>query len=156
MDEKSGIGKNNQLPWHLPSDLKRFKQLTMGHFIVMGRRTFATIGRTLPGRKMVVITHQKDYAASGCIVVHSLADALQVAEADHESEVFIIGGGEIFSQAIDQADKIYLTKVHTDAHADVKFPDLDFTQWNNLAEGLQSSTERDDYPSEFMILFRKR
>lgn len=155
MDQNGGIGKNNRLPWHLPSDLKRFKKLTMGHVVVMGRRTYETIGKPLPGREMVVITHQKDYFARGCTVVHSLREATEVAEANHESEVFIIGGGEIFPQVIDLADKIYLTTVHTDAHADVFIPKIDSNQWSVVSRETTPENDQDEYRSDFSILIRK-
>src|SRR4030066_2251502 len=113
MDEKGGIGKQNQLPWHLPSDLKRFKSLTMGHHIVMGRKTYETIGKPLPGRTMVIITRRKAYHPTGCIVVNSILEATRFAETNHEDELFIIGGGEIFKKAIGLAKKIYLTTVPT-------------------------------------------
>ena len=156
MDEKGGIGKNNQLAWHLPTDLKRFKNLTMGHYLVMGRKTFETIGRPLPGREMVVITRQRDYSAPGCCIAHSLKEAMKLAEDHHESELFIIGGGEIFQQAIDIADKIYMTTVHTDIQADVKFPHLNREQWTEAAVENATQSDQDQYPSDFGVLLRKQ
>ncbi len=156
MDQQGGIGKNNRLPWHLPSDLKRFKNLTMGHFLVMGRKTYETIGKPLPGRKMVVITHQEDYIAPGCAVVHSLREALELAESNQESEVFIIGGGEVFPQAIEHANKIYLTTVHTVVNADVHIEKLDPTKWSVVSAETTPENAQDEYLSDFSILSRKK
>ena len=155
MDESGGIGKDNQLPWHLPSDLKRFKNLTMGHHLVMGRKTYETIGKPLPGRVMIVVTHQKEYFPEGCRVVNSLRDAIMLAEDEHETEVFIIGGGEIFHQAIGRADKIYITTVHINAHADVSFPKIDPNQWQLIESNALPQNDKDIYESDFKILIRK-
>lgn len=155
MDERGGIGKDNRLPWHLPSDLKRFKRLTMGHYIVMGRKTYETIGRPLPGRVMVVITHQKNYHPKGCRAVNSLENAIKLAMDNHETEVFIIGGGEIFDQAISLADKIYLTKVQADVSADVVFPKIDSNSWEISSIDQTLRDEKDEYQSDFWILNRK-
>jgi dihydrofolate reductase len=154
-DESGGIGKNNQLPWHLPSDLKRFKNLTMGHYIVMGRKTYETIGKPLPGRVMVVVTHQKDFFPEGCLIVNSLVDAIKLAENDHETEVFIIGGGEIFSQAISRADKIYFTAVHIKTNADVSFPKIDPNQWERIVIEALPQNDEDEYETDFNIYIRK-
>lgn len=121
-----GIGKDNQLPWHLPADLKFFKKTTMGCPVIMGRKTFQSIGRTLPGRKNVVITRDNSFNSDGAfdiILASGLDDAL--ARLAGESEVFIIGGGEIFRQSIERADYIYLTVVDTVLEADVFFPVID-------------------------------
>jgi dihydrofolate reductase len=154
VDEKNGIGKNNQLPWHLPSDLKRFKTLTMGHHLIMGRKTYATIARPLPGRDMIIVTRQRDYSAANCTVVGSLEEALQLAKDHQEREVFIIGGGEIFRQAIDLADKIYLTKVQTDAQADVKFPEINLDEWVISKKEITPQNDQEQYKSIFEILIR--
>ena len=154
MDEKGGIGKNNQIPWHLPSDLKHFKQLTMGHHLVMGRKTYETIGKPLVGRVMIVVTHRIDYSPSGCLIVHSLPEALKVADQAHEGEVFIIGGGEIFHQAIHLAEKIYLTTVHADVNANTLFPKINTQQWES-GQGEEANQDKDEYPSDFKILVRK-
>jgi dihydrofolate reductase len=155
MDERGGIGKNNRLPWHLPSDLKRFKNLTMGHHLVMGRKTYETIGKPLPGRVMIVVTHQKDYFLEGCMVARSLRDAIKLAKDDHESEVFIIGGGEIFQQAIDLADKLYLTTVHVNVDADVSFPKINLIQWEQIKIDNIAQNNKDEYESDYKILVKK-
>jgi dihydrofolate reductase len=155
MDERSGIGKNNQLPWHLSSDLKRFKKLTMGHFIVMGRKTHESIGRTLPGRSTIVLTRQENFQSDNCLIAHSLDEAIQLAEKAGESELFIIGGGEVFSQAIDRADKIYLTSVHTEAKADVFFPWVDPSVWEMTSKESYAQNGQDDHDSTFKIFQRR-
>lgn len=131
------IGKNGQLPWRLPEDLKRFKQLTMGHPIIMGRKTFESIGKPLPGRTNIVVTHQKDFACCGAVTASSLEKALLICE--NEPEAFIIGGATLFEQALPLADKIYLTLIHQDFEGDTFFK-LDKTGWKETA--------REDHLSE--------
>lgn len=155
MDEKGGIGKDGRLPWRLPSDLKRFKQITMGHYLVMGRKTYETIGKPLPGRRMIIVTRQKDYFIEGCIIVGSLKEAINLADSDHEEELFIIGGGEIFHQAIQLANKIYLTTVFTDVDADVFFPRIDPAHWLYGSSAETSPVDNDEYGSDFKVLIRK-
>lgn len=131
MDKNRVIGVENKLPWHLPADLKRFKDLTLGHHIVMGRKTFESIGKPLPGRTNVVITRQSDYRPQGCTVVHSLEAAMMTSQGD--SEVFIIGGGELFKQALSFADKVYVTLIDTAVpRGDAYFPDLEKSNWQLL------------------------
>jgi dihydrofolate reductase len=154
VDEKGGIGKDNKLPWHLRSDLKRFKSLTMGHHLVMGRKTYETIGKPLPGRTMVVVTNNTAYHPNGCIIVNTIEEAIRVVERNHETEVFIIGGGEVFKQSIDFANKIYLTNVHADVDADIFFPKIDSSVWKLVWSKVTTSDEKDEYESDFKILIR--
>lgn len=154
MDEKGGIGKNNQLPWHIPSDLKRFKKITLGHHIVMGRKTYQTIGKPLPGRVMIVVSRQKDFQAEGCLVVNTLDAAKKFAEEKKETELFIIGGGEIFSQSIDIADKIYLTIVHTDITGDIFFPKIVTSNWQVVFSESIRQDIADEFKTDFRILVR--
>jgi dihydrofolate reductase len=133
------IGFKNALPWHLPPDLKRFKSLTMGHPIIMGRKTYESIGRPLPGRISIIVTRQADYQAPGAIVVDSLTQALQAGDAeaqqhshsrsDQGAEAFIIGGAEIFRQALPFCDRIYLTEIQADFEGDILFPELHLEEW---------------------------
>ena len=129
IDDKRGIGKNNRLPWHIPEDLKRFRRLTSGHTIIMGRKTFESIlsytGKPLPDRINMVITRNPDFKAEGVSINTSLEEALSEAKGNEQSEIFIIGGAQIFKQAIDMGvvDRIYLTKVEGDYGADTFFPD---------------------------------
>lgn len=156
MDEKGGIGKDNHLPWYLSSDLQRFKSLTMGHYLVMGRKTYESIGKPLPGRTMVVVTNTKSFHPEGCHVVNSIEEAMRVAIEAHEIEVFIIGGGEIFKQSISIANKIYLTNVHVDAKTDVFFPTIDSSIWKLVSNQASSRDEKDEYESDFKILIRNK
>ncbi len=122
LDERRGIGKNGQLPWQLPEDLKRFKEITTGHTVIMGRKTFESIGKPLPNRTNIIITNNLDFQAQDITIAYSLDEALEKAKGD----VFIIGGGEIFNQAILRADKLYLTLVKGDFNCDTFFPDYSF------------------------------
>ena len=127
------IGVNNQLPWHLPNDLKFFKNLTWAMPVVMGRRTFESMGKALNGRVNIVITSQKDASFENAVTVNSIKDALFVAADGDYKEVFIIGGGQIFKEILPKADRVYLTRVHTTMEGDVFFPELDDKwklQWN--------------------------
>jgi dihydrofolate reductase len=153
-DEKGGIGKNNQLPWQLSSDLKRFKALTMGHHLVMGRKTYETIGKPLPGRIMIIVTHNKKYYSEGCIIVHSIEEAINIAKKNNETEVFIIGGGDVYKQSIHFTNKIYLTNVHADVDADVFFPKINEPEWKIIWREESPKSEKDEYASDFMILVR--
>lgn len=119
------LGKNNQLLWRLPEDLKRFKKLTIGHPIIMGRKTHESIGRPLPGRLNIVVTRQKKYRADGCTVTDSLDKAIQIARANDQEEIFVIGGAELYAQALPLTDRLYLTLVDAEAEADVFFPAYD-------------------------------
>jgi dihydrofolate reductase len=125
------IGINNTLPWHLPEDLKRFKALTMGHHIVMGRKTYASLGRLLPGRTTVIVTRNKDYQVEGAIVVHSMAQALAACAEDDEA--FLIGGAELYQQGFALADKLYMTEVHADFAGDAFLADIDLALWDEVS-----------------------
>ena len=131
------IGINNTLPWHLPEDLKRFKQLTMGHHIIMGRKTYESLGRLLPGRQTVIVTRNLDYQVAGALVVHSLQEAMQVSETD--SEAFVIGGAELYQQAIGLADKLYLTQIDQTFAGDAFFPEFDMREWRLLEQQIHTS-----------------
>ena len=117
------LGKDNKLIYHIREDLQRFKKLTSGHIIIMGRKTFESIGKPLPNRTNIVITHDKTYSVEGIIVVHSLDEALRLVQLKGDDEVFIIGGGQIYQEAIKKADKLYLTIVEGSPDADTFFPD---------------------------------
>lgn len=124
------IGKDNKMLWHLPEDLQRFKKITTGHHIIMGRKTFESIGKPLPNRTSIIVTRQEDYKAEGCIVVHSLKDAIKAVKND--DECFIIGGGEIFEQAIPLANKLYYSQINKFFDGDAFFPDHKFVGWTVL------------------------
>ena len=125
------IGRDNQLLWRLPDDLKRFKQLTLGHPMIMGRKTFESIGKPLPGRTSIIVTRSPEYQVEGTLVVHSLEEALAVAGKLDTEEAFIIGGGEIYRQALENnsVDQIYLTLVHADSEGDTFFEFPDEAKW---------------------------
>lgn len=125
------IGADNKLPWHLSADLKRFKALTMGHHIIMGRKTFESIGRILPGRRYVIVSRAPDCAVAGAVVVDSVDRA--VAACADDAEIFIIGGGEIYAAALPLADRIYATEIGRKFEGDTYFPELDIRQWRATA-----------------------
>ena len=131
MDANGVIGRDNALPWRLPEDLRRFKQITMGHPLVMGRRTYESIGRPLPGRKNIVITRRSDFHPEGVVVAHSLDEALALAE--HE-EVFIAGGGDIYRQALPLAHRMYVTAVEGTHEGDTFFPPFNSADWEMTAD----------------------
>lgn len=127
--ENNAIGKNNQLLWHLPNDLKFFKNTTWGMPVIMGRKTFEAVNKPLAGRFNIVITRQKDWSAEGVIVAADLADALKKAAETNCKEAFIIGGGEIYKQGIEFAGKIYITRVYASLDGDTFFPAIDISKW---------------------------
>jgi len=126
------IGLNNTLPWYLPEDLKRFKQLTMGHHIIMGRKTYESLGRLLPGRQTVIVTRNPDYKVDGAIVVHSLEQAISVSSAD--SEAFLIGGAELYQQSLPLAKRLYLTMIDAEFEGDAYFPEIELDHWDLLEQ----------------------
>lgn len=155
MDENRAIGIQNHLPWHLPDDLKRFKTLTMGHHLIMGRKTYESIGQTLPGRITIIVTRQHDYQLNGCLVVNSLKEAIDLAIARHETEAFVVGGGQIFAQSIDLAHRIYLTLVHTTVTAEVYFPEWERNNWVEVESIHHAADEKHPYPFTFITLEKK-
>jgi dihydrofolate reductase len=147
------IGRDNRIPWHLPADLARFKRLTMGHAIVMGRRTHKSIGRPLTGRRNIVITRQRDYRAEGCEVVGSLDAALAAAG---DGEVFVIGGAAIYREALPRASRIYLTRVEGTFEADTFFPEIDERVWREVERVRGMTDDKNRHPHEFLLLERIR
>src|SRR5688572_13271277 len=127
MSRNRVIGANGAIPWHLPEELKRFKSVTMGHPIIMGRKTYESIGRLLPGRTTVIVSRQPAYRVPGAIVAHSLGEAIAACNGD--DEIFVIGGAEIYAQALARADRIYLTTVETEVAGDATFPEFDLKDW---------------------------
>lgn len=152
MDERGGIGKGNRLPWRLSTDLKRFRELTMGHHILMGRKTFESIGRPLPGRHTVIITRNRGLEVEGCSIAHSVDEALRFAEKRGETEAFICGGAAIFAQTIEEADRLYLTEVHAEVEADTFFPDWDRSRWVETQSADYPADEKNEYPTTFKLL----
>lgn len=152
--ENGAIGKDNQLLWHLPDDLKRFKKLTLGHPIIMGRKTYESIGKPLPSRPSIVVTHSDEFRSTGVLVAHSLEQALEIARTLDEEEAFIIGGGEIYRQALEKnlVKRIYLTRVHAEVEGDAFFNIPDDSQWITLEEDFHPADERHSYGFDFVIL----
>ena len=156
--ENGVIGLGGKLPWHLSEDLRRFKRLTMGHTIVMGRRTWQSIGRPLPGRRMVVVSRQPEYRVDveGVDVAASLDDALRIAETAGDDEVFIIGGAEIYRLALPRADRLYLTCVMAEIEGDTYFPfeNLDWNEWVSIESETHDRDEHNDHLHVFHIFQR--
>ena len=151
--KNNALGKNNDLIWHLPNDFKRFKAITSGHYIIMGRKTFESFPKPLPNRTHVVITRQKGYQPEGCIVVDSIEKALAISPKNEN--VFIIGGGEIYTLGLPFAQKIELTRVHNDFEADVFFPEIDLKQWKLIEEEFHLKDEKHKYDFSFQTFLRK-
>jgi dihydrofolate reductase len=149
------IGRDNAIPWRLSTDLKRFKALTMGHHLIMGRKTWASVGRPLPGRISVVVTRDPQFEAEGAIVVHSLEDALRVAAQGGEREAFIAGGAEIYGQSLHTAHRMYLTRVHAEVEGDTFFPEFDdVTEWQLTDAEHFEADEKNEYPFSFLTYDR--
>ncbi len=125
------IGVNNSLPWRCPEDIKRFKALTMGHHMIMGRKTFDSIGKPLPGRTTVVVTHNREIKIDGCIIAHSLQDAIAACAGDENP--FIVGGAELYAQALPLADTLYITEIHQDISGDAHFPEFNRSEWQEVS-----------------------
>ena len=148
------IGRDNHLPWRLSADLKRFRELTMGHTIVMGRKTWDSIGRALPGRRSIVITRKSDWRpdAEGVLVAHSLDEAIDLARDD--TELFIIGGAEIYQQALRRADRLYLTRILAEVAGDVRFPDIDEVEWTLRGREAYEPDDKNEHAYRFEVYDR--
>ncbi|MCX2681658.1 dihydrofolate reductase [Galbibacter sp. EGI 63066] len=151
--ENNALGKDNDLVWHLPDDFKRFKELTTGHHIIMGRKTFESFPKLLPNRTHVIITRQKDYQPENCIVVHSMEKALEAAKNDQQP--FIIGGGEIYKLGMPFADKIELTRVHHQLEADTFFPEIDEDEWELAASEHHPKDGKHRFDFSYLTYIRK-
>lgn len=148
------IGLGNDLPWRLPADMRRFKALTMGHTLIMGRKTYDSVGYPLPGRRTVVITRQPGWKAEGVEVVHSLEESLKAAERLDGGEVLVAGGGEIFREALPRADRIYLTRIEQDFPGDTFFPELDAAAWRIVEQEHHDASDENPYAFTFETLDR--
>lgn len=154
IDENKGIGKNNQLLWHLPNDLKFFKKTTSGHTVIMGRKTFDSIGKPLPNRRNIVISRNKDLKIEGAEVYNSIDEALTTCQ--QEQEVFIVGGAEIYKQALPLTNKFYITKVHHEFDADTFFNNLNLNELNELWREENYADEKHLYDYTFLILEKRK
>lgn len=155
--ENNALGKNNEMIWHLPDDFKRFKKLTSGHFIIMGRKTYESLDGPLPNRTHIIITRQENYAekvdANCCIVVDNIEDA--IAKSASEDETFVIGGGEIYKLALPLADKIELTRVHGTFEADAYFPEIDKNKWNLVNEDYHPKDEKHNFDFTYQTFMKQ-
>ena len=154
--ENNVIGINNHLPWHLPVDMKYFKDTTMGKPIVMGRKSFEELGRVLPGRPNIMITRQKEYAAEGLYIVSSLEAGIEKAKTFGTEEIFVTGGGEIFKMALSIVDRVYLTRVHATVDGDTYFPEFDTTGWKLVKNDRHEKDEKHAYALTFQVWERER
>lgn len=150
-DENNVIGKDNKLPWHLPNDLKYFKNLTWGMPILMGRKTFESIGKALPGRKSIVITRNNDWQHQDVDVVHSIKEAIEKAKDYDVKEIFVIGGAEIFQTSFDQANRIYITRIHHQFDGDVFFPEIPQSEWELTSRRFCPADEKNSYPHTYQV-----
>ncbi len=150
------IGQDNQIPWYLPADLKYFKKTTLNHHIIMGRKSFESIGRPLPKRTNIIITRNPFYIATNCLVVNSLESALALAHENGEEEAFIIGGGEIYRMSMPLLDRLYLTEVDLEPEGSVFFPEFDWSEWELVSEEAHAPDEKNEMPYVFKVLERKK
>ena len=147
------IGINNTLPWRIPDDLRRFKALTMGHHLIMGRKTFDSIGKPLPGRTTVVVTRNQELKIAGCHIAHSLEQAIAACAGDEE--IFVVGGAELYAQALPWVDALYITEIQQDVEGDAHFPEFDNAAWQEIARDPHSQTEPQALAYHFVTYQRK-
>lgn len=154
VSENQVIGKDNRLLWHLSNDMKFFKNLTMGGVVIMGRKTFESIGKALPKRTNIVISRQSEWIADQVIITTSIDQAIRQAK-EISGQIFIIGGGEIYHQSLDKADRVYLTRVHTDLEGDTFFPDLDISVWQLVECQDFAADEKNEYAHSIEVWAKK-
>lgn len=154
MSKNCVIGVNNELPWRLPADLKYFKSITMGKPIVMGRKTFESIGKPLPGRDNIILTRDQDFKAEGCCIVHDVKETLELCK--DRDEIMIIGGAQIFEQFLPMTDRLYVTYVEVELEGDVFFPFFELTEWRETNRMLYPADEKNKYSCVFCTLERIR
>ncbi len=146
------IGANGAIPWRLPNELQLFKRVTMGHHIIMGRKTWESIGRLLPGRTTVIVTRQQDYAVPGAIIVNSLSAA--IAQCTGDDEIFVVGGGELYREALPLADRMYLTEVDASPRGDTRMPDINMTDWRMVSTEHHATDEKHAHDYVFSVYDR--
>lgn len=154
IDEGHLIGTEGGLPWHLPADMKNFRAVTMGKPIIMGRATYESIGKPLDGRTNVIITRNTDYHAEGCIVTHSIEDAIKASEQTSADEAIIIGGGQLYNQTIEQADRLYLTLIRSHLVGDTHFPDYTQYEWKEASNTKLHADDKNAFDMNFIVLDR--
>lgn len=158
LTENRVIGKSNDLPWHLPDDMKYFMQTTLGHHVIMGRKNYESIPakfRPLANRTNIVVTRQGEYEAPGCIVVNSISAGIDIAIDNHEPEVFIIGGAEIYGQSLAFANRLYLTEIQTSLEGDAFFPIFNKYEWNEISRKPHPADEKHRYGFDFVVYEKK-
>jgi dihydrofolate reductase len=155
MAKNNVIGRENEIPWYLPEDFKWFKKHTLNHTIIMGRKCFESIGRPLPKRTNIIVSRDIFFLVSGCMVVYDLKEAIEVARLEGETELFIIGGGEIYRQSMHLLDKLYITHVDATVDGDVFFPKYDENDWNQVFEEKHLKDEKNEFDYTFTILEKK-
>jgi len=153
--ENNVIGKDNQLPWHLPSDMKYFKNQTWGMTVIMGRKSLESLGKPLQGRKNIVVTRNKEWQQEGTEVAHSINQAIDLAKETGVNEIFIIGGAEIFKEAMPFANRIYLTRIHHHFDGDAYFPEVSDAEWTLVQSRFCDADEKNQYPHTFQVWERK-
>lgn len=151
--ENNALGKDNELVWHLPDDFKRFKSLTSGHYIVMGRKTFESFPKPLPNRTHVIVTRQKNYNPEGCFIANTLQNAIKLCPLNEN--IYIIGGGEIYKQSMAIADVLEITRVHHRFEADTFFPEIDLSLWNLINEEFHPKDEKHNYSFTYQTYHKK-
>ena len=155
MDEARLIGVNNRLPWQLPADMQWFRKHTLGKAVVMGRKTYESIGKALPKRVNIVVTRDPNFQAAGCLIAHNIDEALAMA-ADHGEEAMIMGGASFYEQLLPRADRLYITRVHGRFAGDAWFPDFEQSAWNEVEREEYLADERNAYACSFIVLERER
>lgn len=153
MDEGGVIGQKGKLPWHLPEDLRRLKALTLGGALIMGRKNYQSIGRPLPGRRNIVLTRNRHFQAPGCEVVHTKEEALEACR--HEERVFIFGGAEIYQLFLPEVERMYITRIHHCFPGDTHFPQIDWSEWQEVEREEGRVDEKNPYPHTFLVYDRK-
>ena len=160
MGNNRAIGHEGGMPWHMPADLAHFRRVTMGKPMIMGRKTFESIGKPLPGRDSIVVTRNSSWKASGAIVVPSIEKALDVAKSGATArgvhEIAVIGGGALYASMIDKADRLYVTELHDTFEADTYFPEIDATEWTEISRESHPADEKNAVAYDFVVLERKR
>lgn len=155
VSENNVIGKDNDITWHFPGDMKYFKSKTQGHVVIMGRKTFESMGaKPLKNRENIVVTRQRDYSKQGIEVVNSLENALEKAKTYNDDETFIIGGGEIYRQALPFTDRVYLTRIHAEYEGDTYFPELLPNKWDLVSEERHEADGKHAHPFSFLVYER--
>ena len=149
------IGKNNEMPWYLPKDMRYFKKKTINHHVIMGRKNFEAMGNPLPKRTNIILTRDPFYISSSCIVAHTIEESLSIAFENEEEEVFIIGGGEIYKQSMDYWDRLYITEIDEEVDGDVFFPPVNYEEWTLVSEEAHQKDENNPFDFVFKVYERK-